>query len=348
MKHALRCGVLLVRSLLVVGPLFAQDAPKPAPELQKLAPLVGQWQGAGSCHESGKTSKWQATGNYRWVLDGFWLQGDFSITFDGIDTPMFRRMYLGWDAEQKRMVSMAVDNTGTAGVHELAVQADGSVVQMAAAHQNGMDYTERSTFKVDGDKLSQTVDLLMPFGASMQMVEGSFQRQKEAKELPLPEVAFSGAAVAEPMRRVGAWAGKYSVVGSMVPLPGMPETKIEGVDEYRTLFGGVLLHCHTDGQAEGMSGKYASEAFFAHDAKRGCLVGVFVSNMGEVGCQEARYTADGKSLVSTMATLFDGQNMVQRAVFDLDAEGRPTAAAAHALYGAAAPYVNFRATYRRQ
>jgi hypothetical protein len=348
MKLALPCGVLLVRTLLVVGPLVAQEAPKPAPELQKLAPLVGQWQGSGSFHESGKTSKWQATGDYHWVLDGFWLQADFSITFDGIDTPMYRRMYLGWDAEQKHLVSVAVDNGGTAGVHELAVQADGSVVQMAAAHQNGVDYAERSIFKVDGDKLSQTVDLLPPFGAALQIVEGSFQRQKEAKAIAVPQVAFLGAAVAEPMRRVGAWAGKYTVAGAMVPLPGMPETKIEGVDEYRPLFGGVLLHCHTDGQAEGMPGKYASEAFFAHDAKRDCLVGVFVSNMGEVGCQEARYTADGKALVSTMATLFDGQNMVQRAVFDLDAEGRPTAVAAHVLHGTAAPYVNFRATYRRQ
>lgn len=340
--------VLALVAVLAAGGLAAQEAPKPAPELQKLQPLVGHWRGSGKVHEPGKTSKWQAAGTYQWALDGFWLQGDFSIQFEGIESPMYRRTYFGWDAEHKRMVGFGIDNGGLVVMQDLAIQADGSMVQLRLAQQDGVDYAERSVFKVDGDKLNQTVDLLLPAGASLQIVDGGFQRTEQAPQLELPSGSFLGAPAAEPMPKFAAWVGSYEVAGTVVPMPGMPELKMRSTDQYRMLFGGSILHCRSDGEVEGLPGKHAAEAFLGHDPKHGGLVTMFVSSFGECGMQSARFAADGKQLISTMAMLFQGEPMLQRAVFELDAAGRPTGLAAHCLLGSHAPYVSVRATLTRK
>lgn len=343
-SHSLR---LLTALLCTLPALPAQDAPKPAPELQKLAPLLGNWTGAGKMNEPGGVStSWSGRGTYRWALDGFWLREDFAIQFEGDPVPIVKHGYLGWDGENKRYVHLVVSSNGNAELHRLVLGDDGSM-QTLSLHDHGMSYAQRAIFAVKGDELTHSLELLMPTGPSLAMVDGKFTRGGEAFAGAFDTAAFMGAQPEAALAKLARSAGAYDVKGQVVMGPGIPPMQMKGVDTLRPVFGGMVLHVHTDGVAEGMPGKYACEVFWAHDTLRGCLVGHVVSNMGEVMTMEARWAADGK-LVGMASALWMGQPLVQRTLMEFDARGALSAAVAHALLGTAAPYESFRATYTKQ
>jgi hypothetical protein len=133
----------------------------------------------------------------------------------------------------------------------------------------------------------------------------------------------------------------------MVMMPGQPATKITGTDAFRTAYGGMVFVGTTVGAAEGMPGKYSAEVFWGHDAARDCLVGVYVSNMGEVMQMDSRWTADGR-LLTTSNALFMGQPTVQRMLMEFDADGAAKGASCHSIAGTAAPFESFKATYTKK
>jgi len=331
----------------------AQDAPRPAPELRQLQPFAGSWEGSGDFHEPApnggtQTTKWRASGSYEWCLDGFWLREDFRIDFDGMPVPMYHRSYLGWDGERRGFVKLAVSNAGEVALHDLSLLPDGSLLEMPLLHPEGAPMAMRSLFKVDGDTMVHTVDFLMPQGPALHAVDGRFRRLAKKPDAVPPQEAFMGMTPHAEMRKLAAWAGSYDVEGTMTMAPGAPPMQITGTDSYAIWFGGTVLCGLTEGAAEGMPRKYLNESFFAWDAKKGCLVCGFVSNMGEVGLLEQRFTKDGKALVGTMAGTAQGEPVVQRGVAALDDKGRPASATCHMLSGTAAPLENFRATYTKR
>ncbi len=316
----------LFASLVVSMPLaLAQEGPPaPAPELQQLAPLIGNWAGGGTATflPGAPPTKWQTRGSYRWCLDNHFVQEDFEITFEGSPAPMVIRGYPGWDREQQRYVNASVNNGGEVTLHEMNLLPDGTLLQFMQPNQEGVPHAQRSLFKVTGDTMTHSIDILMTTGPSLQIVDGKFTRTDKALDGRLDGKAFEGAAPGEAMGKFARMAGVYEVKGTMVMAPDQPPMAIKGQDTFRSVFGGTVAHGHTDGTAEGMPGEYHSEVFWGFDPQRHCVVSVYVSNMGEM--------------------------MVQRMIMEFDAKGGLLSAVSHSILGKAPPFESFRASYTRK
>ncbi|MBL8738142.1 MAG: DUF1579 family protein [Planctomycetes bacterium] len=327
----------------------AQDGvPAPAAELKVLAPLVGNWTGRGVLREPGDAeTKWQAACSYRWVLDGHFLREDLRVGFEGTADRLLAFAYLGWDRENRRFVRLGVTNTGLAQLHTLRAGADGALTTLSLQRQHDQDYAERVALVVKGDTLRHTVDLLLPEGSSRAIVDGTFQRGGDAVEVGFGGAAFLGGAPHPDLARLVKTAGRYTTEGLFAMGPGQPTVKITGTDDFRSGFGGLVLHGHTEGTAEGLPGHYIGEVFWAYDEVRQCLVAHYLSNMGELMTMEGRWTKDGQ-LLATSHGLWNGEPMVQRMLMQFDDDGFPVGANSHSIVGTGAPYESFRATYRRQ
>lgn len=325
-----------------------QEPPGPAPELKRLEPLVGHWHGRGVMHEPEAKTAWTARGTYAWCLDGHFLQEDFRIEFEGNDVPLVFRAYLGWDREQRRYVNAVVNNGGQVQLHPLHWLPDGTMLQTMLQNQEGVPYAERSRLKVDGDVMTHTIDLLLADGSSLQIIDGRFERTADGGFAGQFDASgWMGAKPADAVARLSRSAGRYAVEGHVVMGAGEPPMKITGADTFTPVFGGMVLHGHTEGEAEGMPGKYVGEVFWGHDAVRGCLTSVYLSNMGEVFTMDAWWGADGK-LLSTSAGTWMGQPSVQRMVMEFAADGAAARAFSHTILGAGAPFQSFDATYTKQ
>ncbi|MCA8949870.1 MAG: DUF1579 family protein [Planctomycetes bacterium] len=345
---SLACSALcalttLARSQDEMGP------PKPAPELKKLAPMIGSWSGGGVFNnpETGP-DKWKATGTYRWTHDGFWVQEDFTIHFESLPVPMVFRSYLGWDGEKQRYVNVHAANDGHVGLDTMEIGADGAFVTLAMRDMQGTPFCERAVSKISGDAMELAIDFLMPEGPSALMVEGKFERVDAEAPDALQAGAFAAVDGKDEMARFGKSAGVYDIVGSMVPAPGAPPMAIRGTDTDRMIFGGAVMHAHTLGGSDGMPGEYVSDAFYGWNAKNRCYDVVFVSNMGEVGQMEARFSESGRQLVSTSAGTMMGLPMVQRFVVEVAENGAFTKGVGHSIVGTMAPAETFTCTYAKK
>ena len=347
MAHRLRPTFALTVALAAAAP--AQDgAPAPAAELKMLTPLVGNWHGGGSLHEPGdRETRWKAGCSYRWVLDGHFLREDMRIAFDGMEGEVVAFAYLGWDREQRRFVRLMVTNSGKVQLHTLRVGADGRLTTLSLQRQGEQDYAERMAFVVKGDTLHHTVDLLLPDGPSVAIVDGTFQRGGEAVAVGLEAAPFLGGTPHPDQAKLVRSAGRYTTEGTFAMGPGQPAVKVHGTDDFRSGFGGLVLHGHTEGEAEGLPGNYVVEVFWAYDELRQCLVAHYLSNLGELMTMEGRWTKDGQ-LLATSHGLWNGEPMVQRMRMQFDASGFAVGANSDSIVGAGAPYESFRATYRRQ
>jgi len=339
----------LFASLVSLSPLaLAQEAPPgPAPELQKFAPLIGNWHGTGKMSEpSGVETAWTARGTYRWCLDGHFVREDFMVAFEGMPAPMVMHGYLGWDRETKQYVQVRIDSGGRVQRSRLVVGNDGSIMNLGVQLQGGTLYAERALLTVKGDTLTHALDMLMAKGPSMQIVDGKFTRGGEAFDGAFDTAPFLATAN-EAIRKLGRSAGAFDTAGAVTMAPGQAPMQIHGVDTFRAAFGGTVLHGHTEGAAEGMPGKYVGEVFWGFDEAMDCLLAVYVSNLGEVMTMEGRWSADGQ-LIATSNGVWMGQPMVQRMLMQFDASGAPVSAVSHSILGTGAPYESFRATYAKK
>ncbi|MBK9385353.1 MAG: DUF1579 family protein [Planctomycetes bacterium] len=343
----------LLAFALVAPAARAQDevaAPQPAPELSKLAPFVGNWEGAGEATfgPGQPPTKWKGHGTHRWSHDGHFLQEDFVLHFDGLPMPMVMRSYLGWDRERGRYAMIKVTNNGLARLHDLVILPNGAIYEMLVQHQEGVPYAERSMMHVESGKLVHSIDLFMAEGASMKVVDAVFTRSEKPCVAPLEAPAFLGVKLSDAMKKLGRMHGTYATKGTMTMAPGMPPMKIGGTDAFLSIFGGVAMIAHTDGEAEGMPGKYVSDGFFGYDETRGCLVMAAVSNMGEIMQLEYRFTEGDRALIGMMAGSYMGAPTAMRYVMELDEKGALVRGSGHTLSGTAAPFESFAATYAKK
>lgn len=348
-KHRPRPFVPFVLAF-TLSPLVAQEGPpKPAPEVQKFAPMLGNWQGTGDATFGPGTPpvKWTAHGTYRWCLDGHWLQEDFRLTFEGAPNPLVLRSYYGWDRESQRHVALLASNNGQVHLNEVVFLPDGTMLQITHMHQEGLPYSERSRFKVDGDKLTHSIDLLMPEGPSLTIVDGRFTRADKAFDGAWETKPFEDVAPTAAMVQFGKSAGEYRLAAEYVMVPGAPAVKITGTDTFRSVFGGTVMYGTSAGTAEGMPGQFRGDVFWAWDAAQKCLVAAYVGNMGEVAKMSGWFAKDGK-LITTHGGTQGGEPMVSRMVMEMDADGRPTKVVAHTLLGDKGPFESYRATYTRK
>lgn len=341
----LRTAHVLSLSLLAAPFASAQEAPPgPAPELQKLAPLVGHWSGSGSVQMGPQASKWTAQSTYAWVLDGHFLQEDTRVVFDDMAAPMTFRAYHGWDRENGRYVTAAIDNGGEARLEPLHLLPDGTMVQLQRRYEQGLPYAERARWRVDGDAMELRIVLLTTEGPSATAVEGTLARGEEAFAIDWDSAAWNDAKPAPELQRLARSAGTYTFSGAMVMQPGAPATEITGTDTFAPVFGGTIFRGESVGEAEGMPGQWRGEVFWSFDAHRKCLAGVYVGNMGEVMTMQA-WWAGPAELVSTFAGTRQGTPVAERMVLTFDDEGRAAEAVADTLVGTAAPYRSFWGSY---
>ncbi|MBL8857801.1 MAG: DUF1579 family protein [Planctomycetes bacterium] len=341
---------LLFLLLLAPGVQAQEGAPKPAAELQKLAPLVGNWSGSGTAAfgPGAPPVKWEAHATYRWCLDKFFLQEDFKITFEGVPAPFLERGIHGWDSERQSFVAVKVDNRGMARFDQTAMLADGTLLQFMEQKQVGTPFTERQRTRVVDGKLHFRVDLLMAEGASTQFLDGLLEPTDKVCDVAFTSPTFLGETPAEPMQKLARVAGVYDMHGSVVVAPGVPALKIAGTETFESAFGGTVLYGHSNGKAEGMTGSYHAEVFWAYDADRRTFINVFASNMGEIGVMDSRFTADGKTLISTAAGTRGGEPLVVRYTMNLDDKGAVVSGSCHSIQGLGAPAETFTATYKRR
>lgn len=336
-------------SLLVLqAAAIAQGMPGPAAEVQKLAPLIGNWEGTGEATfgPGAPPTKWSARGTYRWALGGHFVREDFELSFEGMG-PMLFRSYMGWDAEGQRYVNAMASNGGEARLHTMTLLPDGTMLQVMLQVQEGVPYAERSLFQVDGDKLKHAVDLLMMAGRSTTVVDGFFTRGGKGFDGAMDAGAFLDKPPAALVARLARGKGSYAVDGEVVMAPGQPALKLHGTDVLHSVWGGGVVIVESTGGAEGMPGQYESIVLWGHDELRRCLVGVYVSSTGQVGAMDGRYLDDGK-LIATSTGTMRGAPSVGRMVMEFDANGASTKAIGHSLLGASEPFVSFRATYAKK
>lgn len=340
----IRHALLLFTVVLLPSATAQEGPPDPAPELQKLAPFLGNWAGSGTAHMGPAPTKWRARGSYRWCLDGQFLQEDFEVTFEGRPVPMVFRAYLGWDREHRRYVNASLNNGGAAQLNEFHLLDDGTMLQVMHQHHNGLPGAERSRARVAGEAMWLEIDLLAAQGPAVQVIEGTLTRQGEMYEVDWDSKGFEGAVPAAALQQLNRSAGTYAVTGAMVMAPGQPEGAITGTDAFRPVFGGTIFHGHTTGSFAGIPGEYRGDVFWSYDALRRCLTGVYVSNFGEAMAMDAWWAADGQ-LVSVFAGTMGGQPMVQRMLLSFDDQGHAKGAVAHTISGTGEPFQSFRATY---
>lgn len=342
------CTVALPLFLVLPGLLAAQEMPKPAPELQKLAPLIGSWHGAGTAQMGpGAASKWESQSTYAWALGDFFVQEDTVVTFSDMARPLVMRNYLGWDAENARYVSIGCDNEGTVGANRLEMMDDGSMVQLVEGFHEGRCYFERYSSRVNGDEMTFSIDMMRAEGPAGQAVQGTMKRTDK----PAPVAMNAGAFMAPPapaITKLAKSAGTFDVKATMIMAPGAPQMNITGTDVVKPVFDGTIVHVHTTGAAEGQPGEYVGELFYGFDAKQGCIRAVYVSNMGEVGEMTGTFTDGDKSFVLTSSMRYQGQPCVQRMVMEFGADGAPTKAVGHVMMGTAEPYESWKATYTKK
>lgn len=332
--------------LFVAGAIVAQDAPPgPAPELVKLAPTIGNWEGSGAATfvPGAPPVQWTARGSFRWCLDGHWVQEDFRVDFEGSLAPLVMRGYWGWDRELSRHVELIATNAGDVRVEEVAILPDGAMVQVLKRARGGVPFAQRSLLAVKGDEMRHAIDMLTVDGPSITVIDAKFHRTDHAFDGAWDAKPFENAQPAPAMQRLARCAGEYALTGEFLMAPGAAPIRIEGTDTFRSVFGGTVMH----GTTSGTPGPYRGEVFWAWDPARKCLTAAFVGNMGELSQMDAWFTADGKFLSTSHGTT-RGEPMVHRMVMEMDAEGRPKSVLSHMIVGDKPPFEAYHSTYRKK
>ena len=332
--------------LLLATPLLAQYPMGPAPQVKKLESMVGNWAGEGTMVEpNGVKTGWKGHGTYQWTLNGHWLREDFRFDFDGGDTPILFRSYIGWDATNERYVVVQGVNDGRVLMHEVTMLGDGTMLLYNRHDMPGAPMVERARTKFAGDEMTMSVDFLMPEGPMANVIDAKFTRTDKVYAAQFDLGGFMGAKPADELKKMAALNGVYETKGQMVMDPKAPAMKITGTDTFEDIWDGTIIHGRTDGVAEGSPMKYESHAFYGYDPKAKCVRSVFVDNMGMVGQMEGWFMND--TFVSIQAGLNMGQPMTQRFVMWF-ADGAWTKVKGTTCAGAMEPFVSFDAAYSKK
>lgn len=346
----------LVRSLFVLSTCFvsfarAEERDAPAtPELNRLAPLIGNWKGSGSATfaPGAPATKWEARGTYREALGGNFLREDFEIRLEGRPVPLVTRAYLGFDRERKRYVQVRANNAGKCDLTDLTVLADGAASSIGIFDQGGVPFAERSAWRVEGDTLNLAVDLFLQSGPSVPVVNGKLARTDEAYEADFGAPAFEGAAPGEDLKRLARIEGTYDLRGTVVTAPGASPLTIRGVETFRSAFGGLVIVGTSNGSAEGFPGTHEGEVFWGFDARTGSITSVYATNSGDVGGSESRFTGEWNTLVSVHSGLRRGVPLSQRFVMHVDEKGAVKTVVGHTLLGDTPPLEGYQALYSKR
>jgi len=321
------------------------EAPKPAPELQKLAPMIGTWKSTGTMtpQPGMEPVPWTSKSSARWVLDGHFVREDVRIEFNDPSPSTLQFIsFTGWNRERKRFQALEVSNMGTVSVSQPHFLPSGAIVGTVTAIEEGQPTIDRWISRYDGDESTMVNHRAVGEGAFFVHIKGTGKRiSPEPSELEPLDIAFNPVAL-DKMKRFAAMIGSYDVQGSMTTAPGEPSAEITGSDSYQLIFGGTVLANHVKGQPM----DYEGLGFVGWNPATNSYGRIEISNTGELYLNDAYWIDD--HFVLTGSALQLGQPMVGRGLFKIDKNGAIVAVTVDNIVSANAPARIFEASYHKK
>jgi len=331
----------------------AQEADmSPAPELQQLAPMIGDWEGEGVLASGGgQSGSWRARSSARWVLGGHFIREDTSIDQDGMPVPLEITNVMGWDRNNQRFVSIEVSNMGQLRVKTLHIEGGSRIVSAGTFELMGQLITERSAWELSDSETNLAIHQAHGSGDFFEAVRGSMKRV-DRRDRPVelsnqPLLGMVVAPAAKEIKKIAGICGEYRMTGWMVPAPGAPKMELSGSERVRAICGGSVLEFFSEGEPMAAMGDFTFEGlgWIGWDPAARCYKMAFANNVGEMSMQECRYV-DGKMIFS-YAGVYQGQPVCNRGVVTLTDDGGFETFAQHTMTGDLPPFESFGATYER-
>jgi hypothetical protein len=294
----------------------AMQMPKPAPELAKYEPMLGAWEGSGEflAAPDVKPTKWNAEASVQWALGKFFVEEKLRVTFAEGQPPVVMHNFYGYDNDTKSYRLYGASNRGSVAAIDLSWTSPTTLVGVKSGHQQGKPYAERWISRFGKDGYDLKLDVAIGDAPFFTKVNGKFTRAKTSPAAFTIDDAQPLAPAATEHKKLESLIGTWKVKGTMTPAPGAPSIPISGVETIGPALGGSLLRSHTVGDpTPGSPGTYENFAYYTWDASDRAYDLIYVSNMGEAGKLEGRFTPDG-ALVWTSAQPYMGQPSASRCV----------------------------------
>lgn len=154
----------------------------PGPNHKMLEPFVGEWKAVVKfwMEPGAEPSQSEGSASARMIMDGRWLQEDFTGDFAGMP---FKGMGMtGYDPFKKKYVSTWIDSMSTTMMtQEGAVDSDGKVFTYTGKSFDpfmNMETTTKTVLTVDShDQHTMKMYMITPDGAEMQTMEIVYTRK---------------------------------------------------------------------------------------------------------------------------------------------------------------------------
>lgn len=157
-QSILKGHIMFTSSLLVATALLVGQADRPSEHLKGLQPLIGQWVCQGVVQSDSpdlgpKGTEFLAVITYTWAIDKNALQIQW-VGKSPQKKPVRFVELIGWDGEQKKMVSQGFASTGS--VEHNVWTRDGKVIvcHTKGINAEGKSVTLRYLHEIDGDTMT--------------------------------------------------------------------------------------------------------------------------------------------------------------------------------------------------
>jgi hypothetical protein len=328
----------------------AQGMPKPAPELKKLVHMIGSWTGKGDSYEGpGKPSMpWTAEMDFRWGYDGHWVVENSRIIFGGDQPDLHFRAFWGWDRENKRYVTLGMNNMGEIIQSEFRLKEDGTLIWINDRMQMGQRHVSRSIAQFGKEKGAFRMYEAVDDEKEFLHVEGEYVRSKQELTIPMVKQTFPFPLPTKQVDKIAGMCGSYTMKGEWSQAPGAPAMPISGTERIHKVYGGLMLAFESRGdEMPGMDWRYEGFAAMGWDANRNCYSMIYVNNMGQHNLSRATYDPSSRKVVFVDSGFMEGKLSSTRNILELGEDGTILRCKADALSGVHEAFVPFTAVYER-
>lgn len=162
MNRRSKIATLAVALWLPIGLAFAQEAPKPAPELSQIASFEGSWSCTGKMNDSplGPGGPMTSTADIKKDLGGFFQSGVIKGSIPK-QPPFEGRFYVTYNPAAKQFVMQWVDNMGGWSTNTSAGWKGDVMVYEGESHMGPQTFRSRDTFTRGAGTMKHTWEAQM-------------------------------------------------------------------------------------------------------------------------------------------------------------------------------------------